>query len=217
MYSRAPFLNNSEETQNALDLDKFYTKENIVDDTLKTTFDLISRAGLNLTDLTFLEPSAGAGAYIEGIDRFLPEAKVDAYDIAPEAEGIVKADFLEQSPTYQENRIIVGNPPFGTNGDLATQFVNRSAEWGPVVSFILPASFSIYRRQRNISQDLKLVYESELIRDDAFTVNDNAVNVKTVHQIWVKKSDLRFESLRDIRLQHEEANYHPDFKMLPLL
>jgi len=214
MYSRAPFLNNSEETQNALDLDKFYTKENIVDDTLKTTFDLISRVGLNLTDLTFLEPSAGAGAYVEGIDRFLPEAKVDAYDIAPEAEGIVKADFLEQSPTYQENRIIVGNPPFGTNGDLATQFVNRSAEWGPVVSFILPASFSIYQRQRNISQDLKLVYESELIRDDAFTVNDDAVNVKTVHQIWVKKSDLRFESLRDIRLQHEEANYHPDFKML---
>lgn len=80
-------------------LDKFYTKDNIVD---------LCLSHINLSNYnTIIEPSAGNGSFSNKIDCI-------AYDIDPNNDNIIKQDFL--SLDYSEFKspiLIIGNPPFG--------------------------------------------------------------------------------------------------------
>lgn len=68
---------------------------------------------MNIDDnVTYLEPSAGAGAFL----NFLP--KYIALDIAPENENILKQDYLDYT-NDKNDFITIGNPPFGKRSLLA--------------------------------------------------------------------------------------------------
>lgn len=129
--------------------DKYYTPQHIVSRCIDT---IIETIGLDkITEV--IEPSAGTGAFMH--DERL---HVDyAYDIFPEAEDIIHADYLEIVKTlqYKPGRLILGNPPFGYTGILYNQFYKASVKIADYVAFILPIS------QLNSNRRL---YEFDLIK-----------------------------------------------------
>lgn len=84
---------------------KYYTPNDLAKRLIETTIKVLVENGV--TDITdVIEPSAGSGAFSNQI-------KCTAYDIEPECDGIIKADFLEEPIEYKQGRLCIGNPPFG--------------------------------------------------------------------------------------------------------
>ena len=92
-------------------IDKFYTKSDVASSCITLIKQNVS---MNETDL-IVEPSAGNGAFIDGI-KLLSKHHL-FYDLEPENADIIKQDYL----TYDHREIkkrfvkihVVGNPPFG--------------------------------------------------------------------------------------------------------
>lgn len=129
--------------------DKYYTPQHIVSRCIDT---IIETIGLDkITEV--IEPAAGNGAFMH--DERL---HVDyAYDISPEAEDIIHADYLEIAKTlqYKPGRLVLGNPPFGYVGNLYNQFYKASVKIADYVAFILPIS--------QLNSNIRL-YEFDLIK-----------------------------------------------------
>lgn len=75
---------------------------------------------------TVLEPSAGNGAIIAAIQRIYPNKSIDAYELMPQNQIILRQnpninllgdDFLESPQDKLYDRIIA-NPPFANNQDI---------------------------------------------------------------------------------------------------
>lgn len=129
--------------------DKYYTPQHIVSRCIDTIIETICLD--KITEV--IEPSAGNGAFMHD-----ERIHVDyAYDILPEAEDIIRADYLEIVKTlqYKPGRLVLGNPPFGYSGNLYNQFYKASVKIADYVAFILPIS------QLNSNRRL---YEFDLIK-----------------------------------------------------
>lgn len=153
-------------------LDKFYTKKEIA------SF-CISQLSLDDYDVV-IEPSAGSGNFSSQIEGCI------AYDIAPEHQDIVQQDFLtlEVNESIKDKKIlIIGNPPFGVQNNLAIAFFNHSAKFADTIAFILPKSFRKQSVQNKLSLDFSLVMDID-IEDNSFQLNDEDYNVPAVFQIW---------------------------------
>jgi hypothetical protein len=149
----------------------------------------------------FIEPSAGSGSFL----RLLPPGSV-GYDISPDAEGIIRADFLKLDLCRTGRIVMIGNPPFGKNSSLAVKFFNRAALVAEAIAFILPRTFKKHSIQSRLDPFFHLEYE-ELVADDSFEFCGKIKNVPTAFQIWVRQKSKRMIS----RL----PTSHPDFEFLP--
>ena len=111
-------------------LDKFYTQNHVA----KHCFDFLHKQ-LNIpNEAIYLEPSAGAGSFLDLLTHYV------ALDIAPEDDRIVAQNYL----TYETDKtdfITIGNPPFGSRSKLATDFFNKASTMSDVIAFIVPVSF----------------------------------------------------------------------------
>ena len=85
--------------------DKYYTPPDLARNLIVKTIRFIGAK--NITDI--VEPSAGNGSF----SKWFKNCR--AYDIEPEADGIIKQDFLTLDLPYQKGRLIIGNPPFGNS------------------------------------------------------------------------------------------------------
>ena len=195
------------------ELDKFYTNPNIVDEVIDLLKTLFKENHLNIDEFNFIEPSSGAGAFIQGLNRNLEKPNIQTYDIEPEGENIIKADFLNVEPKYSGKNIVIGNPPFGYKGDLAVKFINKSAEWSPIIIFVLPIQFRRYNIQKKINDNLKLIKSSGNLPKNSFTLSGKAYNVNCLIQVWVDKFSGYFLNEKDIRLYKPLPNKHKDFKL----
>lgn len=158
------------------ELDKFYTPKDVV------------YKCLNLLDMSkydcIIEPSAGNGSFSNEIPGCF------AYDIAPESENIQEADWLTLDKTIfksYNNILVLGNPPFGVQNNLAIKFFNESASFCDSIAFVLPKSF----RKSSVKNKLNLFFrlEQELVlEDNHFLINGQKYCVPCVFQVW-KKSD----------------------------
>lgn len=113
-------------------LDKFYTPDSLASYCVQKTLEVIGFDRIT----EFIEPSAGAGA-------FLPYLKATgitytAYDIAPDGEGIIQADFLSLPMLYKRGRCFIGNPPFNYMRKISGKFYRRACQLGDFIAFILP-------------------------------------------------------------------------------
>ena len=118
--------------------DAFFTKKDIARECFERLKKVCRQQNINMSNKIFLEPSAGNGSFS---DLFAP-ARSLAMDIAPKKEGMLKADFLKWYPADNETSwVAVGNPPFGQNGVVALEFLNRCLLFADVVGFILPMAF----------------------------------------------------------------------------
>lgn len=129
-----------------IDLDKYYTSKELAKYCVDKTKEILGNE--NITE--YIEPSAGAGVFLEFLDK-----SYLAYDIEPEDEGIIKQDYLELDLEYKIGRCVIGNPPYGGRyNDLVSKFYRKSIEIADYIVFILPI--------RQYKNDV-LLYEFDLI------------------------------------------------------
>ena len=169
-------------------IDKFYTKENIVNQCLEAI-----KSNLNiLEEDLILEPSAGNGVFINKIKTLSNNYKF--YDIEPEHDDIIKQDFLELDTNNLKNQYknihIIGNPPFGRQSSLAINFIKKCCLFANSISFILPKSFKKDSMKKYFTMNYHLIYQIN-IPINSFTYFGITKNIKTVFQIWIRKDKLR--------------------------
>lgn len=166
-------------------IDKYYTKENIVNDCISI---IKTKIEINKDDL-IIEPSCGNGAFISGIKLLTDNYKF--YDLEPENEEIEKQDYLAlQNPSCNKKIHIIGNPPFGRQSSLAVKFMKKSCEYCDSISFILPKSFKKDSIKNKIPLNFSCIFEYDL-PDNSFVVNKKEYDVPCVLQIWKKTEILR--------------------------
>ena len=163
-------------------IDKYYTKNNIVDLCLNLVKQYID---INNNDL-IIEPSAGNGSFISGIKEL--STNHIFYDLDPENIEIVKQDYLllDSSKFINNNIHIIGNPPFGRQSSIAIKFIKKSCEFCHSLSFILPKSFKKDSLKKSFPLRFHLIFEIDL-PDKSFLVDGVEHNVPCVFQIWQKK------------------------------
>lgn len=111
--------------------DKYYTSPDLAKYCVDKTKEIIGAD--NITE--YIEPSAGAGVFLDYLDKpYL------AYDIEPEDDRIIKADWLSVNLEYKKGRCIIGNPPFGKGNYLSVNFYQKSIDLCDYISFIQPIS-----------------------------------------------------------------------------
>jgi predicted RNA methylase len=165
-------------------IDKFYTKSTVVDDCIKS---IRSHITIHKNDI-IIEPSAGNGAFIDGIKTLGNNYRF--YDICPENEEIEKCDYLDVNLKALKNTYnkihLVGNPPFGRQSSIAKKFIKKSLEVCHSISFILPKSFKKDSLKRIFPLNFHLVYEMD-IGSNSFLVDNVEHDVPCVFQIWIKR------------------------------
>ena len=111
--------------------DKYYTSPKLAEYIVNKTKEIIGEE--NITE--YLEPSAGAGVFLDFLDKpYL------AYDIEPEDIRIMKQDFLSLDLEYKMGRCVIGNPPYGKSNCTSVQFFKNAINQGDYIAFILPIS-----------------------------------------------------------------------------
>lgn len=167
---------------NKHELDKFYTKtevaNNLINNVDFTGYDVI------------IEPSSGGGSFSNILQEKFGD-KVLAYDLEPESPKIMKQDwFTLDKEVFKGKRVIViGNPPFGTNGSLALKFIKESS-FADTISFILPKGFKKVSMKNRIPLNFWLECEIDL-DSNIFELEGEDYSVPCVFQIWVKKDKRR--------------------------
>ena len=138
--------------------DKYYTPIDLARRLIETTINVLAKSGVkNISDI--IEPSAGNGSFSNQI-------KCTAYDIAPEADNIIKADFLKEPIEYKKDRLCIGNPPFGQSNSLSVNFYKKCCEIGDYIAFIQPISqlnnnIQMYQFDLIYSEDLGIIKYSD--------------------------------------------------------
>lgn len=198
-------------------LDKYYTKLQTAKDCINDLKNLIP----NLQDYLFIEPSAGAGVFLNALEYHNCAFKM-GFDIAPTKENnfnIIKNDFLHEDlnqylTNIQKNTktIIIGNPPFGKKSHLAIEFINKAFSYSSIVAFIVPIQFKKWSAQSKIDKKAKLIFDKSL-PSNSFEFLGKDYDVRCCFQVWVNNDDLKFNSLKDLRIQERPILCHPDFEM----
>ncbi len=140
-------------------------------------------------DCLFVEPSAGAGAFVRPLRKMGHE--VLAVDIDPAARGIRRADFLASSVIPADRHaVVIGNPPFGFAASTAVRFFNRAAERARMIAFIVPRTFRKASVQDRLNLNFHLDYDQDIPKL-AFLKDGQPHDVPCAFQVWVRRPALR--------------------------
>lgn len=181
-------------------LDKFYTQNHVS----KLCFDFLQNQ-LNIDEnAIYLEPSAGAGSFLNYLSHYI------ALDIMPEDDRITQQDYLLYT-TDKTDFITIGNPPFGNRSKLAIDFFNKASTMSDVIAFIVPVSFMKWSVQKNLSTQFAL-HSYMYLEPESFSSNGEPYSVRTVFQIWVKKGS-KYDNGVNLRLTKQPPISHSDFKI----
>lgn len=163
-------------------LDKFYTKSAVARQCI-AFFETCSGIELSKSRADILEPSAGAGAFLD----HLPDATL-AYDLAPEDPRVERQDFL--GLTREAPAIVIGNPPFGKASRLAVKFFNHAAGFASHIAFIVPRTFEKSSVQNRLDRSFSLIGQMPLKRD-SFTFAGESYAVPCAFQVWARTLEQR--------------------------
>ncbi|MFV0495027.1 hypothetical protein [Mycobacterium sp.] len=161
--------------------DQFFTPISEAKRLIDLTINFITKNyKIDLKEYTFLEPSAGSGAFFESFPKGY---KKIGLDIEPQIKSIKKMDYFDFN--INKKTIIIGNPPFGLRGNLALRFINHSAKFADFVAFVLPPLFNSNGKGTPATRvkGFKLAKEFE-IEDNNFIYPDGTkVKVNSIFQI----------------------------------
>jgi hypothetical protein len=93
-------------------------------------------------------------------------------------------------PETSGNIHVIGNPPFGKNGSLATKFFKKAAQFATTISFILPRSFKKESMMMRLPLDFELVDQLDIPKM-SFLVDGKPYDVPCVFQVWKKSMTRR--------------------------
>ena len=179
-------LNNKEITElphyainKSLPADSYFTSTETAKKCVDIVMDKIDTKGF-----TFLEPSAGSGAFYD----LLPEDRRIGIELFNRRKDFIKQDYLTWYPEDNSNKyIVIGNPPFGVRGAYALAFVNRSLLFAEYVAFILPMSFHSNGKGSNMKrvENGHLIFSQVLEKESFYSPDNNKeIKVNTLFQIW---------------------------------
>lgn len=160
--------------------DQFYTKPAVAAECVRA---ILEHLGESASEYLWIEPSAGAGAFLVSLP---PALEHIGLDIEPHGEGIVAANFLEWTlPPLPPGKKVCcfGNPPFGRQSSLAKAFIRRAAEFSDVIAFILPRSFVKPSMSGAFPLQFHCVHTHD-VPPNSFSVNGADYDVPCVFQIW---------------------------------
>ena len=169
--------------------EQFYTTPKLASHCFNIFNKISSNLGINLDEYTFLEPSAGSGAFFD----LMPTDRRIGLDISPSAKAskdITKIDYFDWVPP-DTKIVVIGNPPFGLRGHLALKFINKSVAFADLIGFILPQLFNSDGKgasQKRISPYLRLAHTEDLSGNSFLLPNGSLVNVRTIFQVWSRIS-----------------------------
>ena len=158
--------------------DQFYSKEQTVDEIMDIFNSTMDEIGLDTTNYTFIEPSAGDGVIL----KRLPEERRIGIDIDPKCDGIIESDFVHWYPEDDKQYVTLGNPPFGLNGSKVTEFINHAIKFSDVIAFGTPEYYDVQVK------GMKLVCNKRL-PDYKYRLVDGTeveIPIGINFQIWVK-------------------------------
>jgi predicted RNA methylase len=209
MENNHPNIKTQKKGLNRNTIDKYYTKDAVVDLCLNYVKKHIKIYSEDL----IIEPSAGNGSFIKGIKLITNNFKF--YDLEPDNDEIIKQDYLTYN--YDEikenfNKIhIIGNPPFGRQSSLANKFIKKSCEFCDTISFILPKSFKKDSLKKIFPLNFHLVFEIDL-PEKSFLVDKIEHNVPCIFQIWEKRTFNRDtnEKIEPINFLFVKKTENPD-------
>lgn len=190
-----------------MNLDQYYTNTAAAEHCYHHLLGFLKHANIHKTH--FIEPSAGDGAFFD----LLPKGKRTGIDLEPNHRLIKQGDFLAWTPssyvkkTVKQNRVFIGNPPFGKRGKLAVHFFNRAALFADTVAFILPIVFCKYCMHRQMMPDMRLVARHKIPLESFRLPTGKSFAVNAEFQIWTR---LRTKHLNLRRLMPTPIT-HPDF------
>lgn len=208
-------------SETAKELDQFYTNSKIAQECFDVLNETLKNVpGYNKKGIQYIEPSAGTGAFfnllptgtIRGINGNDVSKRL-GYDLEPKADEIVECDFLQTDINDDDmvnynQRVIIGNPPFGKKATLAIDFFNRASDWAPVIAFIIPVQFRKWSVQSKLQQEYSLVVDNNL-PNDAFIFHGEPYHVNCCFQVWVKKQT----PYENLRILSKPETSHADFEM----
>jgi hypothetical protein len=161
-------------------MDQFYTSSSVA----ATCITLILQHIPHANECTWLEPSAGNGAFLHNVP---PIVKKMGIDLDPQSQDIMKHDYLKWSPDETMKPVLVfGNPPFGRQSSLAKAFIAKSCTFADAIAFILPKSFTKPSMFNAFDLKFHCVHSCEL-PVNSFVLNGTPYDVPCVFQIWQKK------------------------------
>lgn len=164
-------------------LNQYYTRDEVALNCYNSLLSIAKKYNVNIEDYTFLEPSAGNGAFF----KILPKDRRVGIDLAPQHKDITKINFFDWEPKNDTKYITIGNPPFGKRGWQALNFLNKASKFSEIVGFILPMSFASIARcdiKKKVI-GLKLLH-SEDLPTNIFYFGQKNYSLATVWQVWGK-------------------------------
>ena len=173
------------------ELDQFFTEKQTVSACLLTL-----EKHLDKKNVEWIEPSAGAGSFIEGAYEMGFGYPKVAFDIMPQHKMVKKSDFLKENlvDVFSENskiKLFLGNPPFGKNSSLAIKFFNHmSKSKADLIAMVLPATFSKNSIKNKLDLNFVLIEELNLGNID-FLFGLEKRKVPVVFQIWKRSNTKR--------------------------
>jgi hypothetical protein len=163
-------------------MDQFYTSPTVA----ASCIALIAQHIPHANECTWVEPSAGNGAFLHNVPSCITNKM--GIDLDPKSPDILKHDYLEWSPDAKMKPILVfGNPPFGRQSSLAKAFIAKSCTLADVIAFILPKSFTKPSMFNAFDLKFHCVHSGEL-PVNSFVLNGAPYDVPCVFQIWQKKT-----------------------------
>jgi predicted RNA methylase len=147
--------------------------------------DRVLRVVPDAVNATWLEPSAGTGAFLNALaDRGITD--VVAMDIEPHDKRVKRKDFLTFRPRTR-GMVAIGNPPFGRNNALSVPFFNHAATMCDTIAFIVPKSWRKWSVTNRLDLSFACISDEELSinyvdvnGDDVYAKN----NLQTCLQVW---------------------------------
>lgn len=140
-----------------------------------------------------IAPSCRDSLFLKPIqeDKQLSNARLISIEVAPtlEYEEMTLADHLDLKLDFEASppdvTAVIGNPPFGSNGSIAAQYLVSAAEIADYIALILPEHFcSIEHIHHSMPPDVQLVWSEELPRD-VFELPDGTLyRTGACFQIW---------------------------------
>lgn len=217
----------------AIKFDKYYTNREIA---LRLKHEVFGLLG-DRRPAYVVEPSAGGGSFLEPGDGIVPfdlsptlfDDVADGFEFGPESPSKIEREGIGhwRNGALQVNSIhpviveimrsagitdllAIGNPPFGSGGKLALQFVNTYLEIGGLVAFVLPICFRRWGVQRQVDESACLVLDLQLPTNAFQTPDGRPYNLACCFQVWSTRAEEA--GLRDLRVRTKPPTKSPDFE-----
>lgn len=140
---------------------------------------------------SIIEPSAGDGSFLD----LLPKEKRVGVDLVKQHSEVIESDFFKwypdnYSPLFidsKSNNMIVGNPPFGKNSNLAIRFFNHGAVFADTIAFVIPRTWRKWSVQHKLDNRFGLYLDATL-PFQSFYVDDKPWHrIRCCFQVWSKR------------------------------